>query len=91
MGAALAYAMSAASVEPIPGPASRVLSAILVEKGNPKGITSLADDPEQPTVAVSESQGGAVEMVGVAMVWEAPVELYAPNWEGWLPSGPVMA
>lgn len=37
---------------------------------------------EQPTVAVSESQGGAVEMVGVAMVWEAPVELYAPAWEG---------
>ena len=33
LDAALVHAMSAASVEPIPGPASRALAAILVEKG----------------------------------------------------------
>jgi hypothetical protein len=39
-------------------------------------------EEEQPTVVVSESRGGAVTMVGVAMGWEAPVELFAPAWEG---------
>jgi hypothetical protein len=37
---------------------------------------------EQPTVVVSESLGGAVTMMGVAMRWEAPVQLFAPAWEG---------
>jgi hypothetical protein len=47
--------------------------------------TDLSDElvaEEQPSVVVSESRGGAVEILGVAMAWEAPVQLFAPAWEG---------
>jgi len=37
---------------------------------------------EQPTVLVAESRGGSAEVVGVAMAWEAPVQLFAPAWDG---------
>ena len=37
---------------------------------------------EQPTVLVTESRGGTAEVAGVAMAWEAPVQLFAPAWDG---------
>ena len=55
---------------------------LLLWIAGPFAVLAVVMEADLSDELVAESRGGAAEVVGVAMAWEAPVQLFAPAWDG---------